>query len=118
MNAKDIDRRMEEILVEMRGMGDLLFGSVTTNRNRKERKRKEGVYVSPAHYTFNCTGANGEKVSKRIRPEEVERVRELVAAGRRWKELAREYQRLANQLTWEGGAQKKTPDAPSAAAED
>lgn len=117
MEAKDIERRMDEIVGEMRGIGDMLFGSVTTNRNRKLRKRKEGVYVSPPHYTFNSTGENGRKLCKRIRPENVQRVRNLMEAGRRWKGLEKEYERLANQLEWAGGA-KKTSVAAAETAEN
>ena len=117
MEAKDIERRMGEIIEEMRGIGDMLFGSVTTNRNRKTRKRKEGVYVSPPHYTFNSTGENGRKICKRIRPENVQRVRDLIGAGRRWKALEKEYERLANQLEWAGGS-KKTSAAAAETAED
>ena len=118
MDAKGIGHRMEEILMEMRGMGDMLFGSVTTNRNRRERKRKEGVYVSPAHYTFNYRGENGRKLCKRIHPEDVRRVRNLIAAGRRWKELEKEYERLANQLGVGGGPYKKTSIPSAEASED
>ncbi len=118
MDANGIEHRMGEILREMGGMGDMLFGSVTTNRNRRERKRKGGMYVSPAHYTFNYRGENGRKLCKRIRPEDVRRVRELIASGRRWKALEKEYERLANRLEWECGARKKTSAAAPKAAED
>ena len=117
MDAKDIEGRMEQILAEMREIGDMLFGSLTTNRNRKPRKRKEGVYVSPPHYTFNSTDGNGRKLCKRIRSEDVPRVRELIGAGRRWKSLEKEYERLANQLEWAGGRPKKNPLAASEVAE-
>ena len=49
---KNIERRLEVLLREMEGIGDVLFGSVTVNRNRKARKKKPGVYLSPEHYTL------------------------------------------------------------------
>jgi len=105
-NATDIERRMEGIAGDMRGIGEMLVGSITTNRNRKARKRKEGEYVSPPHYTFNYKDEAGKPRWKRIRPEWVDRFRALVENGRRWERLAKEYGRLATRRALADGSKK------------
>lgn len=105
-NAADIERRIEAIAGDMRGIGEMLVGSISVNRNHKARKRKEGEYVSPPHYTFNYKDEAGKPRWKRIRPESVERIRALVGNGRRWEQLAKEYGRLATRLALEGGSKK------------
>ena len=105
---KNIERRLEVLLREMEGIGDVLFGSVTVNRNRKARKKKPGVYVSPEHYTFNYKNAEGKRCWKRIPAGCIGRVRELVGAGKRWKKLEAEYEALATEAAWELAAGKKT----------
>jgi len=102
----DIERRMEAIARDMRGIGEMLVGSISVNRNRKVRKRKEGEYVSPPHYTFNYKDEAGKPRWKRIRPESVERLRALVENGQRWERLAKEYGRLATRLALAGGSPK------------
>ncbi|MBP5788481.1 MAG: hypothetical protein J6Y19_11785 [Kiritimatiellae bacterium] len=113
--ATEIERRMEAIAGDMRGIGEMLVGSISVNRNRKARKRKEGEYVSPPHYTFNYKDEAGKPRWKRIRPESVERIRALVGNGRRWEQLAKEYGRLATRLALEGGSKKHPAAAPPAA---
>ena len=105
---KNFEQRMEALLRVMEGIGDVLFGSVTVNRNRKTRKKKPGVYVSPEHYTFNYKNAEGKRCWKRIPAGCIGRVRELVGAGKRWKKLEAEYEALATEAAWERAAGKKT----------
>ena len=104
--APDIERRMEAIAEDMRGIGQMLVGSISTNRNRKSRKRKEGEYVSPPHHTFNYKDEAGKPRWKRIRPEAVDAFRALVGNGRRWERLSKEYGRLATRLALAGGLKK------------
>ena len=94
--------------MKMRGLGEMLFGSVTVNRNRKTRKRKGGVYVSLKHTTRSIgrTKTAGRSASS-IRAGDVGRVRELIGEGRRWEELEKEWERLANRQALEGGRLQK-----------
>lgn len=105
---ENIERRMDELLGQMRDIGEMLAGSITVNCNRKPRKKKEGDYVSPPHYTFNYKDENGKACWKRIRPEAVERFRGLVENGRKWTRLAKEYMALATRLALAGEGSKKT----------
>jgi len=98
---------MAEIKSEMGGIGEALFGFITVNRNKRVRKRKEGVYVSPPHYTFTYRDEEGRKRWKRIPAACLGQVRELVERGKRWQRLAGEYQGLANRLAWRGGEDQK-----------
>jgi len=113
MNEQEIRGRMDEIVAEMTGLGEVLFGFLTVNRNKRARKRKPGMYVSPPHHTFNYRDEEGRRRWKRVPAACLERVRELVGRGKEWERLAEEYQGLANRLGWGAAAsQKKTSRGP------
>ena len=113
LTPEEIVSKIRDVCEQIAGLGPALQGTVKKNRNR--RTRKDGsVYVSPVHYTFVYRGVDGKERWKRGNAKHLPAVRRMLEAGRAYKHLAREHERLTTALA---GAQigKKSADPAGAA---
>jgi len=97
--------RIREIRKQIDTLPAMVEGSLMSKRNRV--KRKDGsIHVSPKYLTFQYRGADGKRKWKRIPKKADSVVRRLVRAGRRYRELEREYAALVTELSLEDGGKK------------
>jgi len=92
------DQRRQEILAEIAGLGVVLPGSLVERSTRCQRTgchcradppRLHGPYTTWMHQQ------GGHQVTKTLSAEQAERLRPLVAADRRLRELVHELEALA-----------------------
>ena len=97
LTPEQIESKIKDVCEQIAGLGPALQGTVKRNRNR--RTRKDGsVYVSPEHYTFVYRGVDGKERWKRVSAKHLPAVRRMIEAGRAYKRLAREHERLTTAL--------------------
>ena len=97
LTPEQIESKIRDVCDQIAGLGPALQGTVKKNRNR--RTRKDGsVYVSPEHYTFVYRGVDGKERWKRVGAKHLPAVRRMIEAGRAYKRLAREHERLTTAL--------------------
>lgn len=113
LTPEEIVSKIRDVCEQIEGLGPALQGTVKKNRNR--RTRKDGsVYVSPVHYTFVYRGVDGKERWKRVNAKHLPAVRRMLEAGRAYKQLAREHERLTTALAV-AQIGKKTADPAGAA---
>ena len=99
------EARIGAIRRQMDAIPAMLDGTLMVKHNRV--KRKDGsVRVSPEHYTFQYSGANGKRKWKRIPRNAKTTVEQLVRAANRYRKLEREYTALLTELSLENGGKK------------
>jgi len=104
-----IQRRRREILAELAGLEQVRRGSVT--EQFVEGRSRGGRPWRGPYPIFTCK-AGGKTVSRRLKGEEAERLRQQVEGGHRFQKLVRELMELGEALcenTRRDDAVKKTP---------
>ena len=97
-DAAKKEARIGVIRKQTDGIPAMLDGSLMTKHNRV--RRKDGsVHVSPEHYTFQYSGADGKRKWKRIARNATPAVARLVRAAERYRALEREYTALMTELS-------------------
>ena len=96
-NLREIEARREAILREMLSIQVVRRGTLNEQYFKApSHGGKDGALRGPY---FVLSRREGDKtVSRRVRPEELERVREGLAAHKRLKELFREFEELTERL--------------------
>jgi hypothetical protein len=102
----DIQKRLAEIRKQIEGISAMLDGDLLTKHNRSVR-RDGTINVSPAHYTFQYRGTDGERKWKRIPKGAKPSVERLVRAGKRYRKLAHEYASLMTEASLGRDSKKK-----------
>ena len=99
------EARINAIRRQMDEIPAMLDGTLMVKHNRV--KRKDGsVRVSPEHYTFQYSGADGRRKWKRISRNAKTTVEKLVRAASRYRKLDREYSALLTELSLVDGGKK------------
>jgi len=92
------DRRRQEILAEIAGLGAVLPGSVVERTTRCQRSgchcRADPPRLHGPYATWMRQEDGGQR-TRTLRAEQAERLRPLVAADRRLRELVKELEALA-----------------------
>lgn len=92
------DRRREEILAEMAGLGVVLPGSLVERQTRCQRSGCH-CHADPPRlhgpYATWMRQEGGHQVTRTLSAEQAERLRPLVAADRRLRQLVRELEALS-----------------------
>jgi hypothetical protein len=92
------DRRRQEILAEMAGLGVVLPGSLVERSTRCQRSGCHCRADPPrlhGPYTTWMRQEAGHQVTRTLSTEQAERLRPLVGADRRLRQLVRELEALA-----------------------
>ena len=108
MTAEDRQRkeaRIGAIRTKIEGIAAMLNGTLMAKHNRA-RRRDGSVHVSPEHYTFQYSGADGKRNWKRIPRNAKAAVERLVRAGDRYRALEREYTALLTEISLADGGKK------------
>ena len=104
-NMQKKEARIAAIRKKIDEIPAMLDGTLMVKHNRV--KRKDGsVRVSPEHYTFQYSGADGKRKWKRIPRNAKTTVEQLVRAGHRYRKLEREYTALLTELSLADGGKK------------
>ena len=96
---------------EIKNLGPVLVGTIKHNVNRT--RRKDGsIHTSKTHHTFVYRDQDGKECWKRVGEADLPAVEKLAAAGRRYRELARQHAALATRLALLA-PEKKTLSRPA-----
>ena len=96
MKTKTNSIRIGEIVAEMSAITEFALGSIIssssyyTTKDGKRHKTKE-------QYKFQSLGARGERKYRNVPESLVPRVEKLIANGRRYRKLEKEYARLVTE---------------------
>ena len=94
MKTKETHERISEIVAEMASITEFAEGSISSSSNSYTLKDGTRRKAKP-HWKFQSLGARGER---KYRPESlVPRVKRLIADGRRYRKLEKEYARLVTE---------------------
>ena len=93
MKTKKTDDRISEIVAEMHSITEFAEGSISSSSNSYTVKDGTRRKAKP-HWKFQSLGARGERKYKNIPESLVPGVRKLIANGKRYRKLEREYARL------------------------
>ena len=96
--TQTIHARISQIRIQAAEFGPMLDGCLQTKRNKVVNK-DGATHTSPIHYQFQYCGADGKTHWKSIPPRHCALIRRLVARGREFKLLEREYTALVNEVT-------------------
>jgi hypothetical protein len=96
-NLQDIEVRREAILREMLSIRAMRRGTLNEQYFKVAVRGGRGEAIRGPYFVLSRR--EGDKtVSRRVRPEELERVREGLAAHKRLKELCREFEELTERM--------------------
>ena len=107
MNNQEIQSKIAEITAEIASITEFAEGSVSKSCNKHTRKDGTVVKDSP-HYKFQSLGARGKRTYRNIPKDQVARVKQLVAYGKRYRRLETEFARLMSEASLD--ALKKTKE--------
>jgi hypothetical protein len=98
MDQQQIERELAAVEAEIRGIGPYLEGNLLCNKKARYVKKDgtESFYATAPVLQYR-TGP-GKRRSKRVAPEALGRVRELLAAGARMRTLRARHRELAAAL--------------------
>jgi len=108
------ETRISELRTKAAGLGAMLDGCLQVKRNRVVNK-DGSAHTSPEHYQFQYRGADGRLRWKSVPGQHCGKGRRLIAKGREYRRVEREYAALVSEDTL-AGLGKKTPDAEPAPA--
>ena len=106
MKAKETHKRIVEIVAEMSSITEFAEGSVSSSSNNYHLKDGTLRKAKP-HWKFQSLGPRGRRKYKNIPAALVPKVKRLIADGRRYRKLEKEYSRLVTEQSLD--ALKKTP---------
>ena len=110
--ADKIEKRISELRARAEGFGAMLDGTLQAKRNKVANK-DGSTHTSPEHYQFQYRGADGRLRWKSVPGQHCGKGRRLIAKGREYRRVEREYAALVSEDTL-AGLGKKTPDAEPA----
>ena len=96
MKTRKTPDRISEIVAEMHSITVFAEGSISSSSNSYTVKDGTRRKAKP-HWKFQSLGARGERKYKNVPESLVPRVRKLIANGRRYRKLEREYARLVTE---------------------
>ena len=105
MKMKKPHDRISEIAAEMASISEFAEGSISSSSNTYAVKDGTRRKAKP-HWKFQSLGPRGRRRYMNVPASLVPRVRELIANGRRYRRLEREYARLVTEESLD--ALKKT----------
>ncbi len=91
-------KRIRELREKVGAMEPMLDGCLQTKRNKVANK--DGItHTSPEHYQFQYRGPDGKQRWKSIPPKHCGEVRRMIARGREYRRIEREYIALVTEAT-------------------
>ena len=103
MDAKT--QRIEEIRAEMASIQEFAEGTLSCSSSRYRLKDGTWKKAKP-HWKFQSLGPRGKRRYVHVPASCVERVKELVENGKRYRALESEYSRLVTEAALEGAGEK------------
>jgi hypothetical protein len=100
-----IETRIRELRAMAAGFGAMLDGCLQTKKNRVAN-RDGSTHVSPEHYQFQYRGADGKTRWRSVPRKHCGEVRRLIAKGREYRRIEREYAALVNEAALVGLGKK------------
>ena len=92
------EARIRELRAKAAGVGAMLDGCLQVKRNRVANK-DGSTHTSPEHYQFQYRDADGRLRWKSVPGRHCGEVRRLIAKGREYRRIEREYAALVNEAT-------------------
>ena len=96
MKTRKTPDRISEIVAEMHSITEFAEGSISSSSNSYTVKDGTRRKAKP-HWKFQSLGARGERKYKNVPESLVPMVRKLIANGRRYRKLEKEYARLVTE---------------------
>ena len=96
MKTKKTPDRISEIVAEMHSIDEFAEGSMSSSSNTYAVKDGTRRRAKP-HWKFQSLGPRGKRKYKNVPESLVPGVRKLIANGRRYRKLEREYARLVTE---------------------
>ena len=96
MKTKETHERISEIVAEMASITEFAEGSISSSSNSYTLKDGTRRKAKP-HWKFQSLGARGERKYRNVPESLVPRVKRLIADGRRYRKLEKEYARLVTE---------------------
>ena len=96
MQTKKTPDRISEIVAEMHSITEFAEGSISSSSNSYTVKDGTRRKAKP-HWKFQSLGARGERKYTNVPESLVPSVRRLIANGRRYRKLEKEYARLVTE---------------------
>ena len=96
MKTKETHERIAEIVAEMASITEFAEGSMSSSSNSYTLKDGTRRKAKP-HWKFQSLGARGERKYRNVPESLVPRVKKLIANGRRYRMLEKEYARLVTE---------------------
>ena len=96
MKTKETHERISEIAAEMASITEFAEGSMSSSSNSYSLKDGTRRKAKP-HWKFQSLGARGERKYRNVPESLVPRVKRLIANGRRYRKLEKEYARLVTE---------------------
>ena len=93
MKTKETHERIAEVAAEMASITEFAEGSISSSSNSYTVKDGTRRKAKP-HWKFQSLGARGERKYRNVPESLVPRVEKLIANGRRYRKLEKEYARL------------------------
>lgn len=90
--------RIRELRAKASASGPMLDGCLQVKRNKVVNK-DGSAHTSPEHYQFQYRGADGKLRWKNVARQHCGEVRRLIAKGRAYRRIEREYAALVNEAT-------------------
>ncbi|MBP5786339.1 MAG: hypothetical protein J6Y19_00755 [Kiritimatiellae bacterium] len=98
-------QRIEQIREEIAGIGEFAEGTLSCSSSRYRLKDGTWKQAKP-HWKFQSLGPRGKRRCVHVPAACVERVKELVGNGKRYRALESEYARLVTEASLEGAGEK------------
>ena len=92
------ETRIRELRTKAAGFGAMLDGCLHTKRN-KVANQDGSTHTSQEHYQFQYRGADGKTRWRSVPRQHCGEVRRLIAKGREYRRVEREYAALVNEAT-------------------
>lgn len=92
------ERQIRELREKEGRLGPMLDGCLQTKRNRVANQDGD-EHISPEHYQFQYRGPDGKQRWKSIPSKHCAEVRRMIARGREYRRIEREYAALVTEAT-------------------
>lgn len=92
------ETRIRDLRAKAQGFGAMLDGCLQVKRNRVANK-DGSTHTSPEHYQFQYRDAGGRLRWKSVPRQYCGEVRRMIAKGREYRRIEREYAALVNEAT-------------------
>lgn len=96
MKTRKTPDKISEIVAEMHSITEFAEGSISSSSNSYTVKDGTRRKAKP-HWKFQSLGARGKRKYKNIPENLVPRIKKLIANGRRYRRLEKEYSRLVTE---------------------